>query len=204
MLDVLLVAATEAEVAALRPALHGGVEVLVTGVGMVATAARCARALARQRYDLILNIGVCGSFDPALMPGTVVHVVRDRIAELGAEDGDAFLAMSDIGLPADAEFVNANPPDVEGLRELRPVHGITVNTVHGRGASIAAVVARFHPQVESMEGAAFMCACIDAGVPFAQIRAVSNIVERRNRAAWRLDEAVSNLSRTAAQILERA
>ena len=61
---------------------------LTTGVGMVATAAWCSRALALTRYDLALNVGVCGSFDPALAPGSVVHVVRDRIAELGAEDGD--------------------------------------------------------------------------------------------------------------------
>ena len=32
-----------------------------------------------------------------------------------------------------------------------------------------------------MEGAAFMYACLIHGVPFAQVRAVSNIVERRNR-----------------------
>ena len=32
-----------------------------------------------------------------------------------------------------------------------------------------------------MEGAAFMYACLIQGVPFAQVRAVSNIVERRNR-----------------------
>jgi futalosine hydrolase len=202
--SVLIVAATEAEIAALRPALGGGVDVLVTGVGMVATAARCARALARQRYALVLNVGVCGSFDPALTPGTVVHVVRDRIAELGAEDGGAFLTMTEIGLPGESAFVNTAPPDSLALRALRPVEGITVNTVHGDERSIAAVVERFHPQVESMEGAAFMCACIDAGVPFAQVRAVSNVVERRNRAAWRLDEAMVNLSRTAAQILERA
>src|SRR5258708_27556379 len=88
--SVLLVAATEAEVAAVRPSLPvgpGGVDVLVTGVGMVATAARCARALARTPYGLALNVGVCGTFDPSIPLGTVVHVVRDRIAELGVEDG---------------------------------------------------------------------------------------------------------------------
>jgi hypothetical protein len=30
-------------------------------------------------------------------------------------------------------------------------------------------------------------------VPFAQVRAVSNIVERRNRAAWKLDLAINEL-----------
>ena len=37
---------------------------LTTGVGMVATAAWCSRALAESSYDLALNFGVCGSFDP--------------------------------------------------------------------------------------------------------------------------------------------
>jgi len=39
-------------------------------------------------------------------------------------------------------------------------------------------------------------------VPFAQVRAVSNIVERRNRDAWRLGEALDRLGRIAFSILE--
>ena len=79
------------------------------------------------------------------------------------------------------------------LASLRAVNGITVNTVHGNDDSIARVTRRFSPDVESMEGAAFMYACLIHGVPFAQVRAVSNIVERRNRAAWKLAEAIANL-----------
>ena len=69
------------------------IDVLITGVGMVAAAAWCAGTLARTSYDLALGIGVCGSFDPSLPTGTVVHVVSDRISELGAEDGDLFLTI---------------------------------------------------------------------------------------------------------------
>jgi len=202
--SVLVVAATDAEVAALRPALKDHVHLIVTGVGMVATAARCARELARRRCDFALNVGICGSFDPTLRPGTVVHVVRDRIAELGAEDDESFLTPAEIGLPVDAAFVNADPPANAALRGLREVDGITVNTVHGCDRSIAAVVARFQPQVESMEGAGFMCACIDAGVPFAQVRAVSNVVERRNRSAWQINEAIGVLTHAAVRILDHA
>ena len=51
---ILLVTATEGEIEGLRPDLKSYVDVLVTGVGMVATAARCSRALALTRYDLAL------------------------------------------------------------------------------------------------------------------------------------------------------
>jgi futalosine hydrolase len=95
---ILVVGATAAEVQDLSHSRHT-IETLITGVGMVATAAACSRALAGGRFDLALNFGVCGSFDRALGPGAVVHVVSDRIAELGAEDGDVFLSLADLDLP---------------------------------------------------------------------------------------------------------
>jgi len=88
------------------------------------------------------------------------------------------------------------------LADLPAVDGVTVNTVHGDERSIARVVERFNPDVESMEGAGFMYSCLVHGIPFAQVRAVSNRVERRNRAAWKLDEAIAALTATARRILE--
>ena len=121
------------------------IDILTTGVGMVATAAWCSRACSTSSYDLALNVGVCGSFDRALAPGTVVHVTSDRIVELGAEDGDAFLSIHDLQLLGEDEFpfrggqlVNGAPPRIAALQALPAVSGITVNTAHGRESSIAA------------------------------------------------------------------
>jgi futalosine hydrolase len=217
---VLIAAATAMEIAPLVASLHFAasrgqrlngyshaghdVDVLVTGVGMVATAAWTARVLAETRYDLALNFGVCGSFNHAFPPGSVVHVLSDRIAELGAEDGDRFLSIDEIGLPAEDTFVNAAVPANAALGKLPIAKGITVNTVHGSGASIATVVRRFNPDIESMEGAGFMFACRIHGTVCAQIRAVSNLVEKRNREAWKLDEAIAALARAALEILDAA
>ena len=221
---ILVVTATAAEVgpfvAGLRPIAdptprvtrYAGaghdVDVLVSGVGMVATSSWLSRVLAGEQYDMALNLGVCGSFDRTLEPGAVVHVVSDRLAELGAEDGDAFLSIQQLRLEENeppfvgGRLVNQSPPVNTTLAGLRAVDGITVNTVHGNDRSIACVVARLAPQVESMEGAAFMYTCLIHNLPFAQVRAVSNIVERRNRDAWRLPEAIARLSETARRIIE--
>ncbi len=203
-MKLIVVAATELEIPLVRSGSRGAhtVDVLVTGVGMVATAARCARTLAQGRYDLALNFGVCGAFDSSLAPGTVVHVASDRLSELGVEDGDRFLQLHEIGLANDGVIVNSAPPANLVLNDLPRVSGITVNTVHGRDNSIAEVVARFDPQVESMEGAAFAYACMLSAVPYAQVRAVSNTIERRNRGAWKLDLAIERLNRVALQILD--
>jgi len=224
---ILVVTATEAEVAALVTSLEPlsgrssrlksyahelhSVDILTTGVGMVATATWCSGVFARERYDLVLNAGVCGSFRPALPPGSVVHVTTDRIADLGAEDGDAFLSVQELQLLGEDEFpwtrgrlVNSAPPLNEALRQLPVGDAITVNTVHGNDVTIATAVERYNPHVESMEGAAFMYSCLVHGVPFAQVRAVSNIVERRNRAAWTLRESIDALGTTLVTILDCA
>ena len=217
---ILLVAATDPEVSRILERMystptadacvdtytHGSheIDVLITGVGMVATAAWCSRALAQTPYDLALNLGVCGSFDEFIEPGTVVHVVSDRLAELGAEDGEQFLTLEELQLPGESEFVNLDPPSNPEIDQLPAVTGITVNTVHGNERTIAAITGRFRPQVESMEGAAFMSACRMHKVQFAQVRAVSNLVERRNRGVWKLDEAIRNLSVSALRIIDQA
>jgi len=222
---VLVVAATEGEVSPFvagltrvaeadsrrtryRSAVHD-IDVLISGVGMVATASWCSRALAAERFDAAFNLGVCGSFRTAIAPGTVVHVVSDRLAELGAEDGDRFLTIHQMGLLREDEFpftggrlVNDSPPPIASLANLQAVHGITVSTVHGSEVSIARVTEHFTPDVESMEGAAFMYCCLIHGVPFAQVRAVSNIVERRNRSAWKMEEAIAALGAESLRMFE--
>jgi len=222
---ILVVTATAAEVAPLvsrltplsehnrhlrayRRGAHD-IDVLTTGVGMVATATWCSRTLMAADYDLALNAGVCGAFDRALALGTVVHVTTDQLAELGAEDGDSFLTIHDLGLLDGNEFpftagalVNSSPPDSHVLRSLPLVTAITVSTVHGNDDSIARAIDRFSPQVESMEGGAFMYACLVHRLPFAQVRSVSNVVERRNRDAWNVPEAIRTVNATLLAIVE--
>ena len=187
------------------------IEVLTTGVGMVAMAAWCSRTCAAEHYDLALNFGLCGSFDPLMSYGTVVHVTADRFGELGAEDGDDFLSIHQLNLLGENDFpyesgmlVNAAPPPLAPLSALHVVTGVTVNTVHGNERTIESVRARCQPDVESMEGAAFMYSCLVAGVPFAQVRAVSNRVERRNRAAWQIGQAITALGTVSIAVLESA
>lgn len=185
------------------------VDVLYTGVGMVSTAVWSTRQLLSQTYDLALNIGVCGSFVPEFAPGAVVHIVSERLSELGAEDGDEFITMQELKLIADDEppysggqLVNAQPPLNPVLASVPQARGITVNTVHGRDDTIAQIVGRFAPQVESMEGAGFMYACLVHHLPFAEVRAVSNVVERRNRERWQMKEAIAALRDVTLRLLE--
>jgi futalosine hydrolase len=179
------------------------ITVLLTGVGMIATVYMLSRELFRNRYDLIVNAGIAGSFRKDIQPGSVVHVISDTFAELGAEDHEEFLTIDQLGLrnPDQYPFREGqlqNPMDFRMalLNDLPSVKGITVNKVHGRAASISTTVERFSPDVESMEGAAFMYTCMMEKIPFLQIRAVSNFVEPRNRKSWQIQKATENLNIT--------
>lgn len=209
-MKILLVAATASEIEPLL--LHfnilenagtvneNRVDVLITGVGMTATAFAMGKCLALNRYDLAINAGIAGAFDRSLKTAEVVAVTLDCFAELGSEDGEDFLTIDQLGFGKS----NVKPdhlfehPNVEALKKTR---GITVNKVHGNDESIYTTVTRLNPQIESMEGAAFFYACNQYNLPCLQIRAISNYIERRNRDAWKIPLAIQNLNAVLIELL---
>jgi len=189
--------------------LDNYVDVLVPGVGMTSTAFWMGKTLGENKYQLALNFGLAGSFDTSIQLGEVVNVSEDQFPEMGAEDGENFLSMIDLDLLEDDDFVmtsgiitNSTYHDNSIISELMKVRGITVNTVHGNDLSIERVMKKHNPQVETMEGGAFLYSCLVENIPCAQIRAISNFVERRNKKSWELPKAVDNLSQKAVEILE--
>ncbi len=184
--------------------LQGGSSLLITGVGMVATAFSLGRHLAENQYDLALNLGIAGSFDRDIALGELVEITEDTIAELGAEDDEHFLPIADLGFGEATFFPSTQLADLYNLFNnfnLKKAGAITVNTIHGKEASIKKVADRLHPQIESMEGAAFFYACGQMNVPCMQIRAVSNYVEKRNRDNWQIGLAIKNLNTFAVEFL---
>ena len=183
----------------LKTAYNGHeISILVTGAGMVATAFAMGKHLAQNQYDLAINLGIAGSFDKSIVLGDVVEITEDTLAELGAEDDEDFITIEKLGFGESTFRSTYKLPEIFNLKKA---NAITVNTVHGNDASIKKLSGYIDAQIESMEGAAFLYACKQAGVPSLQIRAVSNYVEKRNRDAWRIGLAVKNLNTFAVELL---
>ena len=169
---------------------------------MVATAFALGNHLANRQYDLAVNAGIAGSFDPDISLGQVLHITDDAFAELGAENGDDFLSIDQLGFVTAAIRPIAPGIEISILDALPKAKAITVNKVHGHERSISLTMNRLEPQLESMEGAAFFYACNEFSLSSVQIRAVSNKVERRNRENWNIGLAVANLNEWLIRFIE--
>lgn len=199
-----------------------GLDLIAAGVGPALAAASTATALtaaalAGAPYGLVVCAGIAGGFAPAAtdlpgipglpglsgvpgLPGAPVGslVLADEItaADLGAETADGFLPVTDLGFGT----VTHRPPE-SLVRAAASATGaatgtvLTVSTVTGTAARAAALRAR-HPRAlaEAMEGFGVAEAAAAHSVPVLELRAVSNPVGPRDRAAWRIGDALAALT----------
>ncbi|MDO0927172.1 futalosine hydrolase [Streptomyces sp. TG1A-8] len=179
----------------------GGYDLLAAGVGPAMAAASTATALtaaalAGTPYDLVVSAGIGGGFPPEAPLGSLVVADAITAADLGAETADGFLPVTELGFGT----ITHRPPAalVRAVAETtgaRPGTVLTVSTVTGTAVRAAALRAR-HPEAlaEGMEGFGVAEAAAAHGVPVLEIRAVSNPVGPRDRAAWRIGDALAALT----------
>lgn len=191
-MKILLVLATHQEVIKDK---FKDCKILITGMGMVNTSIQVTKELMQNKYNLVINMGVAGSFSKHHKIGDVVEVVEDNFSELGFENGNDFVLFSNSDIVT--KF------SVEGKTKLQKVKAITVNTVHGNEQSIDKIVNRLDVDLESMEGASVFKVCNEFEVSCIQIRSISNNIERRNKADWNLPLAIHNLNNQVAEIITR-
>ncbi|MCQ9134509.1 futalosine hydrolase [Streptomyces sp. IBSBF 2807] len=176
-------------------------DLLSAGVGPAlaaasVSAALTAAALRGAPYGLVVSAGIAGGFAPDAPVGSLVVADEITAADLGAETADGFLPVTELGFGA----VTHLPPaalvrEAAAAAGARPGVVLTVSTVTGTAARAAALRAR-HPRAlaEAMEGFGVAEAAAAHGTPVLEIRAVSNPVGPRDRAAWRIGEALGALT----------
>jgi len=196
-MQILLIAATEMEIQ--QRAAGNNIDVLVTGVGIPSTIYHLQKRLEQIDYDLVIQAGIGGSFgkDPAM--GETVLVQQDAFGDLGTEKEEEFCTLFDAGLADKNEspftegwLINKN--EWLDILPLKKVKAVTVNKVSDDRLLTRQLEAAFHPHIESMEGAALHYVCLLEQIPFLQIRTISNCVGERNKAKWKLEDAIKNLN----------
>lgn len=168
-----------------------GVEVLITGVGVVEAAIAVTHRLAQQRFKLVVNAGIAGAYEGAAKIGSGVVVSSERL-ELDREDGTA-IALPDGERMVDAvsscEPLLAAKLASAGFPTLRGMTVSRVTTTEATAQRLAAMGA----QVETMEGFAVMRAAELAGIHTLEVRGISNRVGDPARSGWDFAAGVTGL-----------
>ncbi|MEV3967984.1 futalosine hydrolase [Streptomyces sp. NPDC050698] len=178
-----------------------GIEVITVGVGPALAAATTATALTTaalkdEPYALVVSAGIGGGFQPEAAVGSLVVADEIVAADLGAETEDGFVPVTELGFGT----VRHQPPAdlvrrAAGATGARTGSVLTVSTVTGTAARAATLRER-HPGAlaEAMEGFGVAEAAAAHGVPVLEVRAISNPVGPRDRAAWRIPDALAALT----------
>ena len=159
---------TELEAKSFR-AMCPDAEVVISGVGMAATAAAIAR-LDRKRGlsadDVVVLAGIAGAYGDSVAVGEVVEVVSEECVEL-------------------PERFRSPYKQLQPYTSLRRVRSNTVHTMQSesRGADI-----------ENMEGAALFAMAEVLGFRAVEVRAISNRVGAPFE-KWAVNEVVTALAK---------
>jgi futalosine hydrolase len=204
-MSILIVAATEAEIAPFRQ--RNPQEIcLISGVGSAITAYHLTEALLLHPYKAAIQVGVAGTLTSALALGEVVQVVEDQFTDLGSWENGEFHTVHQLNLANGQCFPFSNGRLVNDSKlvdwiSLPKVIGSTVNILTNESSLLDACHRSMQADVESMEGAAFHFVCRKRNIPFLQIRGISNQVGDRQKKNWKLTEAIDNSCLVLEQLL---
>lgn len=208
VLVVTAVAAERDAVLAGLPQRPPDLTVTAVGVGPAAAAAGTARLLALAEsagapYRTVVSAGIGGGFAGRAAVGTVVLATRSIQADLGVDTEEGWLTLDELGLGSAVATVDEAA--LGALRTTLPQAAVgdvlTLTSVTGT-APRAERLRQAYPEAvaEAMEGYGVACAAQGAGAAFAELRAISNAVGPRDRSAWRITDALSALTDSAAAL----
>jgi len=188
----------------------GVLHAISAGVGPVAAATTTAMAMAAARYEFVASAGVAGGFRGRAAVGELAIAAEVTFADLGVRTDDGFLSPRDMGLAQESSVAVASGALIKRLLagSMTVAHGtiLTLACMTGTETDAEQLTSRFpHAIAEAMEGFGVVDAAMRApNSPsyITEIRAISNVIGRRDRSTWKLPIAFGTLSRAFAILVK--
>ena len=199
-MNVLVIAATDRELSGLKEISFTRsslmVQTAVTGVGLLPSSYAIMQLIARLKPDLIIQVGIAGSFNPTLVLGTAVTVRQEMLADMGVYETDGYHDIFELGLAEknmppfeQGAIVNHHYHLIESA-SLPAVSAVSVNEISTSAEKINVFAEKYKADIESMEGASLHYVCSMQQIPFIQIRGISNLVGERDKTKWKIHESM--------------
>jgi futalosine hydrolase len=194
----------------------------VGGMGKVNAAHAAALMITEFCPDSLLIFGVGGAYPAS---GAAVGDIALAQVEIAGDEGvlthDGFKDMEHIGIPllktATSVIFTTYPAPEHLLKQALQTLGtssnpgrnnvhsgpfVTLSTCTGTTERARELEERHHGLCENMEGAAAAQVAELHGIPWLEVRGISNIVEDRDMQKWDIPKAAETCQKAVLQILE--
>ncbi len=186
-----------------------------TGIGKVNAAAGLLAAVSACAPRAAIQVGVGGAYLGSFLSNAMVAAASEELQlDLGLRRADGgweglaalgFAATPErLGRPARTNVVPTHAGLQAALAEVIGLPLLRFATLDAVTADIdvgAAMQAEYDVSIESMEGAAAAQVADRLGLPFAEVRGVSNLVGERDKRLWDLRGAVEGSCRAVRKLL---
>jgi len=185
----------------------GELHAFSVGVGPVAAAIGTS-ALLPGGYEMVVSAGIAGGFAGRVEIGDVVLANLATYADLGVRIEGGFLSLRDMGIDQDSSLAFGDQRLIDRM-EAGPAtvlvgEVLTLSAMTGTDADANELATRYpRALAEAMEGFAVIAAARhDHGLRYvAEIRAISNIIGRRDRSTWNIPLAFGALADAMSTLL---
>jgi len=197
------------------------IALLHSGIGKVNAASAVTALLEAFRPTAVIVIGCGGAYpNSSLEIGDLALATEEVFADEGVATADGFHPFSDLGFPLLPNQIprleSRFPVDQQLLKDAQPffeqlaayagcklIAGplVTVSTCSGSEQIGKDLELRTGGLCENMEGAAVAQVCRLYGIPFMELRGISNRVENRDLDNWDLSGAADIAQRALAAFL---
>ncbi len=179
------------------------------GVGLLHSAVGIAEICLLQKPDLIVQVGIAGSFIGDYSIGSTVLVADEVLGDMGVQENNSWKDLFDLGLMNDTndiyQYKKLSNPYIHDYQFLGMpnTHGVTVNQISTDKATINLLRNEYNGDIESMEGAALHYTCLKYKIPFLQMRGISNMVGDRNKDNWNIPLALASVQTNILKLVEQ-
>lgn len=198
--------------------------IIQAGYDKTNTAHSLTCLLERVRPGLVVQVGIGGAFrETGLDLGDIVLATVEIYGDTGVRTPEGWVSAEEFEFPLlerdGHRFWNRFPLDGElvqrgaevisggdwGAPAPRVITGpcVTLSEISGRAEDGDELCRRWGALLESMEGAAAAHVCAIYGVPFLEVRGVSNLVVDRERESWNVKGAAERAAQAAAFVCSR-
>lgn len=171
----------------------------ICGIGPAAAAFGVTRLINECFTDIVVLTGIGGTYEPDTFKiGNAVFAKKEVFGDLGrcSQDGIEPIVIDGNEIKKDYDLLKTLPSFVkEAMQNTGQMCNMATVSCASSSMQRACLISRLYgSQIENMEGASAAMVCQHYGIPFVEIRGISNTVGDVDKKNWRIVDAMKNAS----------